>query len=51
MIKKEFKIPNQEALTSAISALNSLTNIQITIAQIITKLVPNKILDICQKFV
>ena len=45
IIKKEFKIPNQDAGTSDSSELNSLSNIQMTMPQIITKLVPSKIFD------
>src|SRR5687767_3979599 len=45
IIKNEFKIPNQEAGTSVASALNSLISIQITIPQMIRKLVPRNILD------
>ena len=45
IIKKEFKIANQEAGTSVASSLNSLFNIQITIPQIITKLDARKIFE------
>jgi len=45
MMKNEFKMPNQEAGTSATGAQNSLFNIQKTNAQIITKLVPRKMFD------
>src|SRR5688500_4514703 len=45
IIKKEFKIPNQEAGTSATSAVNSRRSIQKIIPQTITKLVPKKTLD------
>ncbi len=44
-MKNEFKIPNQEAGTSAESATHSLCNIQITIPQMMTKLVPKNKLE------
>ena len=45
IIKNEFKIANHDAGTSVASFENSLPNIQITIAQIITKLDAKKIFD------
>ena len=45
IINKEFKTPNHEAGTSAISFPNSTDNIQIAIVQIIIKLIAKKIFE------
>ena len=45
IINKEFKTPNQEAGTSAISLPNSIDNIQIAIPQIIIKLIAKNIFE------
>ncbi len=45
IIKKELSILNQETVISVVSAVNSLTNIQATSAQILAKHIPSTMLE------